>query len=65
MNVISKDVAAAGFDIVAWKEELLTLSPWARGLTIDETNAEFAAARQKATLARHAEGVEAWNTWRK
>jgi hypothetical protein len=63
MNVVSKDVAAAGFDPIAWKEELLTLNPWARGLTIDENSAEFAAARQKATLARHAEGNEVWNGW--
>jgi uncharacterized protein YjbI with pentapeptide repeats len=63
MNVIAKDVAASGFDAVAWREELLALNPWARGLTVDEDNAEFAAARQKATLARHAEGEEVWNGW--
>jgi hypothetical protein len=63
MNVIAKDVTAAGFDPIAWKEELFALNPWARGLTIEEDNAEFAAARQKATLARHAEGAEAWNGW--
>jgi hypothetical protein len=45
---------ASGFDLDAWREELLALNPWARGLTIDEDDTEFAAARQKATLARHA-----------
>jgi len=49
--------------LAAWHEELLTLNPWARALIIDEDNAEFAAARQKATLARHAKGHEAWNGW--
>jgi Pentapeptide repeats (9 copies) len=63
MKVMPKDVAAAGFDLAAWHEELLALNPWARGLTIDGTNAEFAAARQKATLARHAEGKDVWNAW--
>src|SRR5262249_42743785 len=63
MDVIAKDIAAATFDLTAWREELLTLNPWAGGLTIDEKNAEFAAARRKATLARHAEGTEAWNGW--
>jgi hypothetical protein len=63
MNTIAKDVAAAGFDPSAWKEDLLALNPWARGLTIDEANAEFASARQEATLARHAEGKEVWNGW--
>jgi hypothetical protein len=63
MNVIAKDVKAAGFDPTAWKEELLTLNPWGRGLTIDEANAEFAAARQKTTLTRHAEGKDVWNSW--
>lgn len=63
MNVISKDVTPATFDLAVWREELLALNPWARGLTIDEDNAEFAAERQKATLARHAEGKDAWNTW--
>ena len=63
MNVMPKDGAAAGFDLAAWHKELLALNPWAHELTIDEDNAEFAAARQKATLARHAEGVEVWNGW--
>jgi hypothetical protein len=66
MNVISKDITAtAGFDPIVWKEELLTLNPWAHGLTIEESNSEFAAARQKATLARHGEGEAAWNNWAK
>jgi pentapeptide repeat protein len=51
------------FDLDAWREELLALNSWACGLTIDEGNAEFAAARQKATLARHAEGKGVWNAW--
>lgn len=63
MNVAPKDVAAAGFKLATWREELLAVNPWAQGLTIDEGNAEFAAARQKATLARHAEGKDAWNAW--
>jgi hypothetical protein len=63
MNVIAKDVKAADFDPTAWKEELLALNPWAHGLTIDKANAEFAAARQNATLARHAEGKNVWNGW--
>lgn len=54
---------AGGFDFEMWLEELLGLNPWARGLTIDETNAEFIAARRKATLARYAEGRAAWNAW--
>jgi hypothetical protein len=28
MNVVPEDVAAAGFDSAAWKEELLALNPW-------------------------------------
>jgi hypothetical protein len=63
MNVIAKDVASAAFDLAAWREELLGLNSWAQGLTIDEDNAVFAAARQKATLTRHAEGKDAWNAW--
>jgi hypothetical protein len=51
------------FDLDKWREELLALNPWARGLTIDEGNEEFTAARQKATRARHAEGKEVWNAW--
>jgi hypothetical protein len=51
------------FDLDTWREQLLALNPWARGLTIDEENAEFAAARQMATLARYADGKEAWNAW--
>ena len=56
-------VAAAAFDAAAWREQLLELNPWARGLTIDEDDEAFLAARQKATLKRHAEGKEIWNTW--
>src|SRR5262249_7830028 len=63
MNVTPKDVAAAGFNLAAWHEELLALNPWARGLTIGENDAEFAEARQRATWARHAEGKEGWNGW--
>jgi hypothetical protein len=63
MNVTPRDVAAAGFDSAAWQGELLALNPWAREFIIDEDNAEFAAALQKATLARHAEGLDAWNGW--
>jgi pentapeptide repeat protein len=63
MNVAPKDVAATGFKLATWREELLAVNPWAQGLTIDESNAEFAAMRQKATLARHAEGKDAWNAW--
>src|SRR5262245_1314258 len=51
------------FDPDAWREQLLALNPWARGHTIDEQNAEFVAARQKATLARHSQGKEVWNNW--
>jgi hypothetical protein len=65
MNKIVKDVVATGFDLGAWQEELLALNPWARGLTIDDENEEFAAARQKATIARYAEGKEVWNAWAK
>jgi hypothetical protein len=63
MQDVAKGVPAAGFDEAAWREQVLALNPWARGLTIDENDAAFAAARQMATLARHAEGTEAWNTW--
>jgi hypothetical protein len=52
-----------GFDLDEWREKLLALNPWAHGLTIGEDNDEFAGARQNATLARHAEGRAAWNTW--
>ena len=55
--------AAAAFDAVTWHKQLLALNPWTRGLTIDEGDEAFAAAQQKATLDRHAEGKEAWNTW--
>ena len=63
MNVIPKNVAAAGFDFAAWREELLVLNRWALGLDIGEKNEEFVAARQAATIARYAEGMEAWNAW--
>jgi hypothetical protein len=63
MNVIAEDVTTADFESVAWREKLLALNAWARDLIIDEDNAEFAGARQKATLVRHAEGMEAWNGW--
>lgn len=53
----------AAFDESTWREELLTLNPWARDLTIDEDNREFASARQQATLVRYAEGQATWNTW--
>jgi pentapeptide repeat protein len=55
--------AAGAFNAAGWREQLLALNSWARGLTIDETDGAFAAARQEATLARHAEGKEAWNRW--
>jgi hypothetical protein len=55
--------AAAAFDAVTWHKQLLALNPWTRGLTIGEGDEAFAAAQQKATLDRHAEGKEAWNTW--
>jgi pentapeptide repeat protein len=51
------------FDAEAWKEALLALNPWARGLTISQDDEAFKAARQKATLDRHAQGREAWNGW--
>ena len=53
----------AGFDVAAWREEVLVLNDWARGLTIDEGDEAFATARQAATLARHAQGKAAWNDW--
>ena len=58
-------VAATEFDLAAWRKELLALNQWAREFTINDSNKDFAAARQKATLARHAEGNEAWNGWAK
>jgi hypothetical protein len=61
MNDVPK--APPGFDVVAWREQLLELNPWARALTIDKTDEAFIAARQVATLERHAQGEEAWNTW--
>jgi pentapeptide repeat protein len=51
------------FDPAAWKGKLFALNPWARGLTIDEASAKFCAARRKATLARHAQGIVKWNAW--
>src|SRR5262245_16167854 len=55
--------AASTFDEAAWGQELLSLNPWASGLTIDEENQEFSAARRTATLVRHAQGKELWNAW--
>ena len=64
MNDAPKAPAAAGaFDAATWREQLLALNPWARGLSIDEEDEAFAAARQKATIERHAQGKEAWNRW--
>ena len=65
VNVMPEDVAATEFDLAAWRKELLALNQWAREFTINDSNKDFAAARQKATLARHAEGNEAWNGWAK
>lgn len=65
MHGTANDAAASSFDETAWRERLLELNPWARGLTIDENSPHFAAARHAATLARRAEGKEAWNGWAK
>src|SRR5262245_9654272 len=55
--------SAADFDEATWREQLLALNPWTCGLAISRVVEEFAVARQKATLARLAEGQEAWNAW--
>jgi hypothetical protein len=64
MNDAPKAPASpAAFDAAAWREEVLALNEWARGLRIDEGDETFAAARQAATLARHGQGEEVWNEW--
>src|SRR5262245_49818957 len=64
MNVIPKDVSRGAFDLAAWRQELLALKPVGVGAHYRRGQCGvFAAARQKATLARYAEGKEAWNAW--
>ena len=61
MNDVSKRVTGA-FDVIAWKEELLGVNPWARGLVVEDT-ADFRAVRDKAAEQRRQLGYEAWNKW--
>ncbi|MFM9847968.1 MAG: pentapeptide repeat-containing protein [Hyphomicrobiaceae bacterium] len=61
MNDVPK--GSGPFDASAWKERLLALNPWARGLRIDEEDKAFEAAQHKATLDRYVQGREAWKAW--
>jgi uncharacterized protein YjbI with pentapeptide repeats len=51
------------FDAKAWRNDLLRLSPWLKGVKRDEKDEAFRAARKDACLKRHAQGREAWNGW--
>jgi hypothetical protein len=48
MQDMPKAAAGSRLREAAWREQLLALNPRARGLTFNEGNEEFAAARRRA-----------------
>ena len=55
--------AETRFEFAAWKEELLVLNPWARGLDIAEADKKFVAEREKAVVELLGLGKIGWNDW--
>ncbi|MDP2620105.1 MAG: pentapeptide repeat-containing protein [Hyphomicrobiales bacterium] len=51
------------FDAKAWRNDLLRLNRWLKGVKRDDKDAEFREARKKACIERHKEGRVAWNAW--
>jgi uncharacterized protein YjbI with pentapeptide repeats len=62
MGVRTRRTAIA-FDISVWRDQLVALNPWARGLSIDQSEKAFATARQQATVERLRQGKDAWKVW--